>query len=128
VSVQSPRGGLRTPETGLPRFLQSAVMLPDRPPLVEGAIAPTSSNTELEALVRRCAAGVAERCLGGGDVLAILTPNSPVWPVAAPGGQLAGGAVAPLDTSCTAEAIASRLRSPLPARLEPVCASRLNRR
>jgi hypothetical protein len=38
VPVQSPLGGLRTPETGLRRFLlQRARLLRDRPALVDGA-------------------------------------------------------------------------------------------
>jgi acyl-CoA synthetase (AMP-forming)/AMP-acid ligase II len=110
------------------------------------------SDTELDALVRRFAAGIAERTLGPGDVLAILAPNSPVWPVAAMCGQLAGGLrlveehrgtvlpATPLVVRDLARHPAvdrCDLSSPefvawgagtLPARPQSACAARLNRR
>jgi hypothetical protein len=53
VPVLSPLGGLRAPENGLPRFLlQRAVLLGDRPALVDGAAGGTLSYAGLDALVR----------------------------------------------------------------------------
>ncbi|HXV93979.1 MAG TPA: AMP-binding protein, partial [Pseudonocardia sp.] len=52
----------------------------------------------------------ASRGFGRGDVLAILAPNLPEWPVAMLGAQLAGGAVTPVNPLWTIDEIGHQLR------------------
>jgi acyl-CoA synthetase (AMP-forming)/AMP-acid ligase II len=61
-------------------------------------------------MAERFAAGLAARGFGRGDVLAILAPNLPEWPVAMLGAQLLGAAVTPVNPLWTAEEIGYQLR------------------
>src|SRR4051795_13157198 len=58
---------------------------------------------ELASLVRRAAAGCAERGVQPGDRVALWGPNSLEWIVAALGSLAAGAAIVPLNTRFKAE-------------------------
>jgi acyl-CoA synthetase (AMP-forming)/AMP-acid ligase II len=64
---------------------------------------------ELAAAVRRAAAGLAARGFGKGDVLAMLAPNVPEFPIAFHAAALAGGTVVVLNPLDTVDDLAARL-------------------
>ncbi|WP_447007429.1 AMP-binding protein [Saccharothrix isguenensis] len=64
---------------------------------------------ELASAVRRAAAGLHARGLRKGDVLAMLAPNVPEYPIAFHAAALAGGAVVALNPLDTEDELADRL-------------------
>ncbi|RKT55222.1 AMP-binding protein [Saccharothrix australiensis] len=64
---------------------------------------------ELASAVRRAAAGLRARGFGKGDVLAVLAPNVPEYPVVFHAAVSAGGAVVVLNPLDTADDLAARL-------------------
>ncbi|QFZ20736.1 AMP-binding protein [Saccharothrix syringae] len=64
---------------------------------------------ELVTAVRRAAAGLSARGFGKGDVLAVLAPNVPDYPVVVHAAVAAGGAVVVLNPLDTADDLAGRL-------------------
>ena len=112
MPVSSPLGGLLVPDTGLPAFLlERAGVFGDLPALVDGPTGRAVTYAGLQTMVERCAAGLTARGFGRGDVLALLAPNSPDWPVVLLGAQLAGGVVTPVNPLWTADEVARQLRS-----------------
>ena len=64
---------------------------------------------ELAAAVRRAAGGLAARGFRKGDVLALLAPNVPEYPIAFHGAALAGGSVVVLNPIDTVAEVAGHL-------------------
>jgi acyl-CoA synthetase (AMP-forming)/AMP-acid ligase II len=64
---------------------------------------------ELASWVRRVASGLHARGFRKGDVLAILSPNLPEYPIAFHAAALAGGTVMPLNPLDTADELAAHL-------------------
>jgi acyl-CoA synthetase (AMP-forming)/AMP-acid ligase II len=111
VPVSSPLGELVVADLSLPAFLlEHAAAFGDRPAFVDGTTGRSLSYAELGPLVERFATGLAACGFGRGDVLALAAANSPDWPIALLGAQLAGGAVTPLNPLWTAEEIAHQLQ------------------
>jgi acyl-CoA synthetase (AMP-forming)/AMP-acid ligase II len=77
------------------------------------AVDVTSGSTytygELASAVRRAAAALPSLGFGKGDVLAMLAPNMPEYPIAYHAGVLAGGAVMSLNPLDTVDDVAAHL-------------------
>ncbi len=109
--IPSPLPSVAIPDVDLPTFLlEHAEARGDRPAYLDG---PTGRVVRFDAIgpmARRFAGALVGRGFGHGDVLAILAPNLPEWPVAMLGAQLAGGAVTPINPLWTTEEIGFQLR------------------
>lgn len=98
--------------TTVPNWLrQRSRRWPDATALVEGCCGSRYSHAALDHLVGRCAAGLAARGFGPGDVLLMLAPNAPEWPIVALAAWAAGGAVCGADPSCRGDELARQLRA-----------------
>src|SRR4051812_33774403 len=79
---RSPFPEVEVPDVTLPAFvLEHAEARGDRPALIDGATGETLTYAGLLAQVRSLAAGLAERGIGRGDVVALCAPNAPVYAV-----------------------------------------------
>lgn len=83
---------------------------PEATALVEGACGSRYSHAALDHLVGRCAAGLAAQGFGPGDVLLMLAPNVPEWPIAALAAWVAGGAVCGADPACRGDELGRQLQ------------------
>jgi acyl-CoA synthetase (AMP-forming)/AMP-acid ligase II len=107
---RSPHPEVAIPETALTPFVfEHARRRGDKPAVIDAATGRGFTYAELDAAVRSAAAGLAARGFGRGDVLAILSPNAPEYPVAFHGAALAGATVTTVNPLCTAEEIAKQL-------------------
>jgi acyl-CoA synthetase (AMP-forming)/AMP-acid ligase II len=112
VPIASPVPPVPIPDLDLPTFLlEHAAALGDKPAWIDGPTGRAVPFGAIGPMARRFAAGLAERGFGRGDVLAILAPNMPEWPVAMLGAQLAGGAVTPVNPLWSTEEIAHQVRA-----------------
>ena len=109
--ITSPEPDVVVPDVDLPTFLlDGAAAHGDRPAYVDGPSGRTVTYSTIGPTARRFAGGLAARGFRPGDVLAVLAPNVPEWPVAMLGTQLAGGAVTPINPLWTAHEIAHQIR------------------
>jgi acyl-CoA synthetase (AMP-forming)/AMP-acid ligase II len=83
--------------------LRHAAADPDRPALVDGAGGECRSRAELAARSAALAAGLSERGVGRGDLVAVAMPNRSLWAVVALGVWRAGAALVPLSPRLTGE-------------------------
>ena len=83
--------------------LRHAVADPGRPALVDGASGLRLSRAELAERSAALAAGLVERGIGRGNLVAVALPNHAWWPVVALGAWRAGAAIVPLGSRWTAE-------------------------
>jgi acyl-CoA synthetase (AMP-forming)/AMP-acid ligase II len=98
------------PETSLTEFvLQHARELGDKPALIDGPTGRTITYAQLPGLIARVAAGLAQRGLQKGDVLAIYSPNLPEYPVAFHAVASLGGVVTTANPLYTAGELANQL-------------------
>jgi len=91
------------------RVLRDAARRGARPALVEAATGRTLTYGELDALVRRLAAGLAAEGIGKGDVVALHSPNTIVYPVVFYATTTAGGTVTTLSPLATPAEMAKQL-------------------
>jgi acyl-CoA synthetase (AMP-forming)/AMP-acid ligase II len=91
--------------------LRGAEALGAKAAVLDAATGQALSYGELIASAGSFAAGLAARGFGRGDVLAILAPNIPEYPVVFHGVVCAGGAVTTLNPLYTAGEIAVQLRA-----------------
>jgi acyl-CoA synthetase (AMP-forming)/AMP-acid ligase II len=99
------------PATTLPQWLrQRSRRWPDATALVDGLCGSRYSHAALDHLVGRCAAGLAAQGFGPGDVLLMLAPNVPEWPIVALAAWVAGGAVCGADPACCSDELGRQLR------------------
>ncbi|GAB2834764.1 4-coumarate--CoA ligase family protein [Streptomyces daliensis] len=89
---------------------RSAVEYADRPALVDALDGTTLSYAALDAFSRRIAAALTEAGLRQGDVLALHSPNSVLYPAVFYGASRAGAAVTTVHPLCTPEEFARQLR------------------
>jgi acyl-CoA synthetase (AMP-forming)/AMP-acid ligase II len=105
----------RFPQPSIPDEELSAFVLaragryPGRPAVIDAVSGRRLSFGELRAQVERFAAGLAELGVGKGDVVAILLPNMPEYPVAFLGTARAGAASTTLNPAYTAHEIAAQV-------------------
>jgi acyl-CoA synthetase (AMP-forming)/AMP-acid ligase II len=81
-----------------------------KPALVDGATGEVTTYGELAARVRGAAAALAERGVGHGDVVALVSPNDPCYPVVVHAVCSVGAAVSTLNPLLTADEVAQQLR------------------
>ena len=82
----------------------------DKPAVIESPTGRTLTYAQLAVGVRCVAAALARRGMSKGDVLAILLPNLPEYPMVLLGVAAAGGVVTTMNPQMTAEEIRHQLR------------------
>lgn len=98
------------PDLSLPAFvLQQAEHYGDRMALVDVSGGDGYTYRQLVATVHRLAAGLHARGLRKGDVLAVLAPNVPEYPIVVLAASLAGGTVVALNPIDTLDDLAGHL-------------------
>src|SRR3712207_1267889 len=105
----------RFPAPSIPGMDLSAFVLagagayPDRPALIDATSGRGLSYGELRDAVERFAGGLAALGVGKGDVVAILLPNLPEYPVVFLGTARAGAASTTLNPAYTSHEIGAQL-------------------
>jgi acyl-CoA synthetase (AMP-forming)/AMP-acid ligase II len=108
---KSPLADVDVPNTPVtPLVLRHAERLGDKVAIVEAATGRAWTYRQLARDVERLAAGLSARGFHPGDVLAIMSPNLPEYPIAFHGAATAGGVVTTLNPLYTADEIAFQLR------------------
>ncbi|WP_367125102.1 AMP-binding protein [Streptomyces phytohabitans] len=82
----------------------------DRTALIDAVDGSSLSYAELAAFTRGLAAGFADAGVRPGDVLALHSPNSLVWPAVFYAATMAGAVVTPVHPLATADDVARQLR------------------
>jgi acyl-CoA synthetase (AMP-forming)/AMP-acid ligase II len=95
--------------------LRHATSDPGRLAVADGATGERFSRGEVAARSAALAAGLADRGIGRGDIVAVLMPNLAWWPVVALGVWRAGAAIAPLSPFWKAEEMGRLLTCVRPA-------------
>ncbi len=90
--------------------LWHAERLADSPTLIDGVSGRTLTYGQLNDSIRRIAGGLMARGFGKGDVLAILAPNCPEYPVLLHGTLLTGGTVTTINPLYTAREITHQMK------------------
>ena len=109
---RSPLPDVDVPDVTLPAFvLEHAKERGDRPALVDGATGETLSYAGLLRQVRSLAAGLGERGIGRGDVVALCAPNAPVYAVVFHAVAALGGTVTTVNPAYTAQEMGFQLRN-----------------
>jgi acyl-CoA synthetase (AMP-forming)/AMP-acid ligase II len=99
------------PEVGVADFvIGGAERFDDRPALIDGPSGRTITYAGLAQMVRRVAAGLAERGFGKGDVLAIYSPNLPEYAALLHGVAMLGGIVSTVNPLYTPRELALQLK------------------
>jgi acyl-CoA synthetase (AMP-forming)/AMP-acid ligase II len=83
--------------------------------VIDGATGETVTRGELAARSAAIAAGLRERGIGRGDLVAIAMPNFAWWPVVAMGVWRTGAAIEPLSPLWTADESARVLQRAMPS-------------
>jgi acyl-CoA synthetase (AMP-forming)/AMP-acid ligase II len=81
----------------------------DHPALVDGVTGREISYAQLDTMTRRVAAGLAELGIRKGDVIALYSPNSILWPVVFYGATRAGATVTTVNALYTADELHKQL-------------------
>ncbi|HXJ49721.1 MAG TPA: AMP-binding protein [Candidatus Acidoferrum sp.] len=107
---KSPHPDVVIPDVALTPFvLGKADRLGDKVAIVEAGSGRSYTFGQIKDGVRGLAAGLHARGFGKGDVLAILSPNLPEYPIAFHGVATAGGVNTTLNPTYTADEIAFQL-------------------
>ncbi len=107
---QSPYAEVSIPEVTLTEFmLQGAMSRADKPAVIDGPSGRTITYGQLVKAVRQVAAGLAQRGMKKGDVLAIYSPNLPEYVVAFNAVASIGGINTTVNPTYTAEELAYQL-------------------
>ena len=107
---KSPHPDVDIPETALSPFvLGKASRLGDKVAIVDAGSGRSYTYRQIVDGVRRLAAGLHARGFRKGDVLAIMSPNLPEYPIAFHGVATAGGVNTTLNPTYTADEIAFQL-------------------
>lgn len=106
----SPHPSVPVPETTITSFaLERAQRFAERTAIVDVDGTGAYTYGQLATLVRRTAAGLQRRGFGRGDVLAMLAPNVPEYPIVFHAATMAGGTVVVLNPVDTADELAHHL-------------------
>ncbi|MDD7938121.1 AMP-binding protein [Actinomycetospora lutea] len=109
--VRSPYDDIDVPDMGLPEFLFGDLGdAADRVAIIDGPSGARTTFGELAGAVDRFAAGMGERGLRQGDVIALFAPNNPYYPVVFHGALAAGLAVSTVNALYTPDELAYQLR------------------
>src|SRR5450759_2094080 len=110
VIFKSPHPDVVIPDVALTPFvLGKAVRLGDKVAIVEAGSGRSYTFRQIADGVRGLAAGLHARGFRKGDVLAIMSPNLPEYPIAFHGVATAGGVNTTLNPTYTADEIAFQL-------------------
>jgi acyl-CoA synthetase (AMP-forming)/AMP-acid ligase II len=110
VIFKSPHPDVAIPDTALSPFvLGKATRLGDKVAIVEAGSGRSYTYGQIADGVRKLAVGLHARGFKKGDVLAIMSPNLPEYPIAFHGVATAGGVVTTLNPTYTADEIAFQL-------------------
>jgi acyl-CoA synthetase (AMP-forming)/AMP-acid ligase II len=110
VIFKSPHPDVQIPNIALtPYVLDGAERWRDRVAIVEAASGRSYTYGQIADGVRSLSAGLHEKGFKKGDVLAILSPNVPEYPIAFHGVAAAGGVNTTLNPTYTADEIAFQL-------------------
>jgi acyl-CoA synthetase (AMP-forming)/AMP-acid ligase II len=110
VIFKSPHPDVEIPDVALTPFvLGKAGRLGDKVAIVEAGTGRSYTYGQISGGVRRLAAGLHARGFRKGDVLAIMSPNLPEYPIAFHGVATAGGVNTTLNPTYTADEIAFQL-------------------
>jgi acyl-CoA synthetase (AMP-forming)/AMP-acid ligase II len=108
----SPFPEVEIPDVTLTAFVfEEAEARGDRPALIDGPTGETLTYAALVGQVRSLAAGLAERGVGRGDVVALCAPNAPVYAVVFHAVAALGGVVTTVNPAYTAEEMGYQLRN-----------------
>jgi acyl-CoA synthetase (AMP-forming)/AMP-acid ligase II len=108
---RSPFPEVSVPDVPLTEFVfRRAGRLADKPALVDGVSGRVYTYAQLVEEIRKTAVGLARRGFGKGDVLALLSPNSPEYAVAFHAAASLGGVVTPINPLYTSEEAERQLR------------------
>ncbi len=108
---RSPHPDITIPEVPFTQFvLHRTEELGGKPALIDGLTGRTMTYGELGALVRRAAAGFAERGMKKGDVLAIFSPNLLEYAVVFYAVISLGGTVSTINPLYTAAELSRQLK------------------
>jgi acyl-CoA synthetase (AMP-forming)/AMP-acid ligase II len=108
---RSPYPDVTLPEMPLAQFtLQHAPQHGDKPALIDGETGYTLTYAELYRQVQNAAAGLIERGLQKGDVVALISPNRPEYAVAFHAVMWAGGVITPLNPTYTADEMRKQMQ------------------
>jgi acyl-CoA synthetase (AMP-forming)/AMP-acid ligase II len=108
---KSPHPDVDIPETSLrPLVLRHADRLGEKVAIVEAGSGRSYTYAELASNASKLGAGLHARGFGKGDVMAILAPNLPEYPIAFLGVSAVGGVNTTLNPLYTADEVAFQLR------------------
>ncbi|MCI2422955.1 AMP-binding protein [Saccharopolyspora sp. K220] len=109
---RSPFPDVDIPNTPVHEYvLSGAADRGDRPALVDGTNPNNRiSYAQLDAAVRRLAAGFAANGIRHGDVIALFSPNTVAYPIVFHAASMAGATVTTVNALYTAEELARQLR------------------
>jgi len=108
--VRSPFPEIEIPDTLLSSFVfQGTAQVADKAAFIDGFSGRSVAHGELFDAAYRAAGGLASLGFGKGDVLAILLPNVPEYPIAFHAAAIAGGIVTTINPTYTVEEVAFQL-------------------
>src|SRR4030095_5787276 len=108
---RAPYPQVEIPEVPLTPFvLKGANDRPNKPPLIEASTGRTISYSQLVESINRVAANLAKRAFGKGDVMGIVSPNTPEFAIAFHAVATLGGIVTPINPLYTAHEIWLQLK------------------
>ncbi len=109
--IRSPWPDVAIPEATLhEHVLTAAATRGDHPALVDGRSGQTMTYSEFTHGVQRLAAGLAQAGLRPGDVLALFSPNTLLYPVVFHAALLAGATVTTVNALSTSKDLSTQLR------------------
>src|SRR5438270_147438 len=111
VDTHEPGRLTALPDISVPEFVLAAGKeRPDAPALIDGVSGDVITHGQLAHHVDRLAAALHEKGLRKGDVVAVLCPNTPWYPVVFHGIAAAGCVMSPINSLYTADEIAFQIR------------------
>ncbi|MCW2531283.1 MAG: hypothetical protein JWP62_853, partial [Blastococcus sp.] len=111
MALASPYPDVEIPDLSVPAFVLAAGKdRPDAPALIDGLKGDVITHGQLAAYVDRVAAALHAKGLRKGDVVAVLCPNTPWYPVVFHGIAAAGCVMSPINSLYTADEITFQLK------------------
>jgi acyl-CoA synthetase (AMP-forming)/AMP-acid ligase II len=108
---RAPYPQVEIPEVPLTPFvLKGAKDRPNKPALIEALTGRTITYSQLVESINRVAANLAKRAFGKGDVMGIVSPNTPEFAIAFHAVATLGGIVTPINPLYTAHEIWLQLK------------------